>query len=152
MARPYSDRSDLNMDERRLIELTDSDAAPGVPDEAVITKTGVDSDDLIDGMVAGVYVIPFDVVPPIIRLISARLRRVYLYEHRESIDMPPTVRDGGKWALDTLKMIQTPDGGMVLPGAARVQSKSPASSPSSGSIDSGEACGRKFGRKRDPLG
>jgi phage gpG-like protein/phage gp36-like protein len=119
MARPYSQRGDLNMDERRLIELTDSDAAPGVPDEALITKLGVDADDVIDGFCAGMYAVPFDPVPPLIRLISRALRRMYLYEHRESIEMPATVRDGGKWALDTLEKIATPDGDMVLVGAAR---------------------------------
>src|SRR4051812_17901105 len=123
MARPYSQRIDLNMDERRLIELTDSDAAPGVPDEALITRLGVDADDVIDGFCAGMYVVPFGpAVPPLIRLISRALRRMYLYEHRESIEMPVTVRDGGKWALDTLEKIATPDGGMVLVGAARLAS------------------------------
>jgi hypothetical protein len=88
-------------------------------------------------------------VPPLIRLISRALRRMYLYEHRESIEMPATVRDGGKWALDTLQKIATPDGGMVLVGVARTASPG-GPTPTSGSVDPDIT--RVFGRKNDPLG
>jgi hypothetical protein len=107
---PYSQRADLNLDEDRLKELTDSAQAVGVTSEELIARLAhrVQSD--IDTALRGEYVVPFNPVPETIRWIHADLWREQLYLHRENMVVPPTVTMAADLARKALLELTEADG------------------------------------------
>lgn len=144
----YSQREDLNYDEQRLVELTDSADAVGVPDEDLIERLGVEADTTIDGLLAGVYVTPVATpFPAILKYIHADLWRMYLYKHRENMETPAEVLRGFNASMADLRAYFRKD--EFLP-CARVQSRT-APNVGGGGF-SADSCNRIFGRRKDSLG
>lgn len=100
----YATLTDIldQLDEARLIELTD-DEGSGAVDTAKVTKAIGDADELIDGYVGSRYAVALDPVPPLVRQLSVALSIYSLYARR---DMVPEIRiEQFKWALRTLELI-----------------------------------------------
>jgi phage gp36-like protein len=142
----YCDRDDLNLADERLVQLTDSNQAPGVTNWTLVDKAIADACDYIDGRLNGKYRIPLNPIPVIARRWSAWIARYYLFDRRDSMEMPDTVVRGYKEAkADLDKAASSPDYEL---GAERADADT-APSPSGGALE--ENC-RHFGRGRDYLG
>lgn len=154
----YSADADLNLDAKRLIELTDSDAAPNALGQSVIDKAAEDAQDEIDEALAGVYPVPFTAgnVPASIMRIHVRLKRYHIFEHRDAINIPEQIAKAYDESLAKLADYATPgDGGRILLGVGRINSGTgPTSNVGSFSsdIDDTRSAARVFGRYRDKLG
>lgn len=152
----YSSESDLNLDADRLIELTDTSAAQGVKNQAVVDQASFDAQDAIDDRLLGTYVVPFTgTIPPAIRRLHAKIWKRMLFEHRDAMQVPSTVEADYQKALADLDDYASPgDGGRIIPGAAQLSSR--GTSPSTGSFssdpDSMQPVARVFGRFKDRLG
>lgn len=101
----YAVEADLNLSDQRLIELTDSEAAPGVKDSALLARLETEAEGIVDAMIAGVVVLPFTAVPPIIKSITAWIWAYRLYRHREVMDVPKSVADDYAMAMALLDKI-----------------------------------------------
>jgi phage gp36-like protein/phage gpG-like protein len=139
----YCDRDDLNLADERLVQLTDSNQAPGVINLTLVDKAIADACDYIDGSFE--WEIP-DPAQPHSRhrgRWSAWIARYYLFDRRDSMEMPDTVVRGYKEAkADLDKAASSPDYEL---GAERADADT-APSPSGGALE--ENC-RHFGRGRD---
>jgi phage gp36-like protein len=155
----YSTQPDLNLDADRLIELTDTSAAPGVLNQTVVDNTSLQAQSIIDARLGGTYLVPFDAnsqaVPDAIRRLHAALWRYLLFEHRDALNIPPSEEDAYKQARSDLKDLASPDdGGEFLLGATRVSGAAGSTSEGSFSADrmnTAPVC-PTFGRYRDKLG
>lgn len=155
----YSSEPDLNLDASRLIELTDSDAAPNVKDQALVDTLSLEAQDDVDEVLAGVYVVPFNnttnPVPAPVRRIHAARWRYLLFQHRDALNIPDSVKE--QWASEEEKLTDygTPgDGGRILLGAQSISGA--GADPKTGSFaadpDNTKPATRIFGRYRDTLG
>lgn len=142
----YSQESDLNLSESRLIELTDSADAPGVKDATLMTRLQIRATNRIDAALYGKYVTPVVVPPPILTIIEADIWRYYLYEHRETMNTPDTVTRDYEAAIKLLEDYRT---GVDTLMAPHVQ---PSTGPdSTGGSLSADTADRVFGRAKDGL-
>lgn len=99
----YAVVSDLNLDERRLVELTDTQAAPGQKDAALIARLELDAEAIVNGILGGLPDVPFTgAVPAIITFCTACIWKYRLYLHREVMDVPQAVKDDYQIAMDLL--------------------------------------------------
>ena len=100
----YADEDDLNLDATRLVELTDSAAAPGVKDEALLTRLRVESEAIVNGILAGSGLLPFSSPPPaLITFCTAVIWKYRIFVHRDAMSIPAMV-------ADDYKMVMGPDG------------------------------------------
>jgi phage gp36-like protein len=107
---PYSKRASLNLDEKRLAELTDSVSAPGVVDEGVIETEQKSATSIIDGYLFARYSLPLTPsAPPIMAPIELAIWRYRLYARRPEMEPPKEIADEYKWAMDLLKEIASGD-------------------------------------------
>lgn len=154
----YSAESDLNLDATRLIELTDNTVAPGVKDQTLLDALSFEAQDIVDEELAGVYAVPFTAgnVPSPIKRIHAKLWRYLLFDHRDTLAVPESVREDNKEAMAKLDDYAKPgDGGRFLLG---VTPSGNATAPTanagtfSSDIEDTYTSSRIFGRYRDKLG
>ncbi|HLY95197.1 MAG TPA: DUF1320 domain-containing protein [Gaiellaceae bacterium] len=143
----YAARADLNLDDVRLAELTDSANAQGVVDVTLVQKALDDATAWIEDMLRGKYLVPLVPVPTVIRLACRDLARYFLYARRETMQMPDSILDDHMRAQKLVESIGREDSDVVLPCPRARADTSP--SPSGGGLEQGIR--RKFGRKRDPL-
>jgi phage gp36-like protein len=151
----YSQRSRLNLSDDRLVELTDSTAAPGVIDDSVVDDTSLDAQAEIDDRLAPTYPVPFDPVPSAIERIHSKIWKRTLFVRRDAMQVPPTVEADYQKALADLDDYATPgEGGRVLIDAQMRSARggSPAAGSFSSDSESNEPARRVFGRFRDRLG
>ncbi len=149
----YAQRSDLNLDDKRLAELTDSAAAQGVIDYTLVDRALDDAAAYIDGILFARYVTPLQPIPPavavprIVVLWNRDIARYYLYQRRETLQIPESIAGDHARAVKQIQSAGEGDSDIVLP-CQRVQS---ASEPSTtGGVLDGQLQ-RKFGRKIDGL-
>lgn len=103
---PYSDEADLNLDDRRLVELTDTELAPGAKNTAVILREGWGANGEIDLKLRRLYIVPIAVaVPSEIRSLHADIWRYRIFKHRDAMNIPDQIAEGYKVAHKTLDMI-----------------------------------------------
>jgi phage gp36-like protein len=153
----YSSEADINLDDQRAIELTESAAALGQLNQSVLDQTSLDAQDEIDDRLGGTYAVPFPAgnVPPAIRRLHKKVWKRLLFERRDTLAVPPTVEADYQKALADLEDYATPgDGGRILVGAARVSAATGSSSAGSFSSDPDSIApvARVFGRYKDRLG
>jgi hypothetical protein len=155
----YSSEPDLNLDADRLIELTDTSAAPGVKNQALVDSLSLEAQDDVDEVLTGVWVVPFNntdnPVPAPIRRIHAARWRYLLFQHRDALNIPDSVVAQWKSEEEKLADYGTPgDGGRILIGAQMVSGA--GADPKMGSFaadpDNTKPAARIFGRYRDTLG
>jgi phage gp36-like protein len=128
----YAVQADLNLSATRLIELTDSDAVPGVIDAAVMAKTETEARSIVDTYLAGSFTVPFTApIPEVIVTITAWLWACRLYRHRETMDPPQSVKDDCAMAIAMLEKLAA-QGAAALglpvsasPGVPSVESSEP---------------------------
>lgn len=154
----YSSEPDLNLDPTRLIELTEVPTAIGVKDQATLDLVSLEAQDDIDERLSGVYVVPFQPgqVPAPIRRIHAARNRYLLFQRRDALNIPDSVKEQWKSEEEKLDDYATAgDGGRILMGAARI-SAATGPTPSGGTFSSDigdpNPPARVFGRYRDRLG
>lgn len=156
MASYYSGESDLNLDPSRLIELTETDQAVGVKDQATMDALSEDAQDFIDAKLRGTYAVPFPdgQVPRPIRRLHARVWRYYLFEHRDALQIPDSIVKDFERASAELDDYGNPDGGAILdaPLASAATGPAPNLGTFSSDVDDPYDARRKFGRYRDKLG
>lgn len=97
--------------EEIVLQLTDDDNL-GVIDQAKVDKAITDADCDIDGYCGTRYQVPFDVVPPIIVRICAKLAIYNLYARK--VEVMPEVRAADKKNADKL-LTDISKGTVVLP-------------------------------------
>jgi phage gp36-like protein len=141
----YAVRDDLNLDDRRLAELTDSASASGVVNEVLVTRALDDGQAIIDGTLRGKYSLPLDPLDREVVLWNAAISRYFLYRRRETMPMPKEVADDYAGALAELERVVENKHEL---SAARVVAPTPPG-PSGGAL---EPVVRHFGRGRDGLG
>ncbi len=145
---PYSQRSDLNLDERRIIELTDSEVAVGVADEDLIEREHYAASGIVDSHLYGRYATPvIGTIPPLLKRLEAALWRMGLYRHRENIETPRAVAEEHAWAMQMLGQIAAGEFPLpIAPVSGATESDASGGSFSSDSDD------RLFGRAKDLVG
>lgn len=90
--------------ERLLIQLTDRSTPPaGVIDPAVVDRNLADTDAVIDGYLAGRYVLPLEQTPPLVADLAASIAIYKL--HPFAAD--PKIEQDYKDALASLRLIGT---------------------------------------------
>ena len=140
----YIVRDDLNFDEQRLAELTDSPATQDVADEAVIQRAIDDATGWVDGHLEGRYVLPLNPVPRIVAVWCASAARYFLYRRRDSLQVPEVIIDDYRTAEKSLALVM---GGQINLPCPRVDAET-GPTASGGAL---EDVPRKFGRGRDGL-
>lgn len=142
----FSVEADLNLSAERIIELTDSSAAPGVKDSVLLAALQLRATTKVEAAIYGKYLIDSTIpgFPPILTQLEADLWRFYLYEHREVMEIPATVSKAYTAACALLERYRL--GHEALPAARVVGASDPP--PSSGMLldDSDD---RVFGRAKD---
>lgn len=141
----WPSRQQLNIDEKRLIELTDSQSAPNVVDEEIVETLRVEAVGLVESYCT-TYVIPFTSPPANVRRWAADVWRFLLYSRRPDLGIPEDVRADYQAAMRALEKVAA---GTLPLGAAQVPSSVPTSETAGGLVENVE---RKFGRGRDGLG
>lgn len=141
----YGTRDDLNLDDVRLAELTDSDQQKGVVNWTRVDVARNDAAGMIDGKLGGIYVVPLQPVPRIVVLWERNIARYFLYQRRETMEMPDSIKEDYERALRDLEA-EAKDR-PTLP-CARSQAETPPA-PGGGVL---EDVPRRFGRDRDGLG
>jgi phage gp36-like protein len=102
----YAVEADLNLSDARLVELTDSEAAPGVSDSALLARLEAEAEGIVDAYLAGSVPVPFTApIPAIITAITAWIWAYRIYRHREVMDIPKSVSDDYAMALALLEKI-----------------------------------------------
>lgn len=105
----YAVENDLNLDATRIIELTDSAAAPGVKDAVLLARLEAEAEAIVNAIIGnsvGAVPVPFVApIPPIITFCTAAIWAYRIYRHREVMDIPSTVKDDYAMAMDMLKQI-----------------------------------------------
>mgnify|MGYP000090082715 CR=1 FL=1 len=142
----YTVRLDLNIDEKRLVELTDSKAAPNVVDEDVVTALQEKADRIVDGYCSK-YLTPFAQPPELVRQWAVAIWRYKVYAHRPEMPVPPTIAKDYDDAIRELRDVR--DGKTILDAPQRPSSQPPATTTAGGLIPRVK---RLFGRGQDGLG
>lgn len=101
----YAVEADLNLDATRLVELTDSAAAPNVKDAVLLARLETEAETIVNATIGGAVTLPFVTVPPIITFITASIWCYRIYRHREVMDIPKTVQDDYDMAMAMLAKI-----------------------------------------------
>lgn len=101
----YATQADLNIDATRLIELTDSAAAPGVIDTVLLARLETEAESILNALIAGNVTLPFTTVPPIITFITAAIWARRLYRHREIMTLPSNLQDDYDMAMGLVDKI-----------------------------------------------
>lgn len=102
----YAQRSDLNISDERLVELTDSSAAPGIADDVLLAMLETQAETIINAKLAGTATVPFTgTAPAIITFIAASIWAYRIYRHREVMTIPPPIEDDYKMAMEMLDQI-----------------------------------------------
>lgn len=98
----YAVEVDLNLSQTRLIELTDSDAAPGVKDTTLINQCEAEAERIVNAKISGSVTLPFVTIPSIITSITAWIWAYRIYRHREIMEIPKPIVDDYNLALSLL--------------------------------------------------
>jgi phage gp36-like protein len=104
----YAETTDLNLSDRRLIELTDSEDAPGVLDQDVLDRTLTETQSIIDSLLRTANLpVPFpdDAVPPVIKVITPWIWAYRLFRHREVMEIPKPIVDDYTRAMGMISQI-----------------------------------------------
>lgn len=91
--------------ESELIGLTNDEGGDTV-DTSVVDRAIADAGSLVDGYCQSRDLLPFQSVPPLIRMVTVDLAVFNLFSRRTHIDVPDGVKARQKQAVDTLKQIQ----------------------------------------------
>jgi phage gp36-like protein len=144
---PYGQRTDLNLDEQRLAELTDDTGQADTPNEALISSLGEQADTYIDEALQGTYVTPLaDPPPAAIRYIRSDLLRYAIYQHRPELEMPKQIDAAANAARQRLR--EFAEGAAPL-AAARVAAQAQPYD-TAGELDT-DTDDRLMGRRKDVL-
>jgi phage gp36-like protein len=147
LAHPYGQRSDLNLDEQRLAELTDDAGQADAPNETLITALAEQVDTYIDEALQGTYQTPLpDPTPAAIRYIRSDLLRYAIYQHRPEMEMPKQIDKDAIAARLRLREFAEGQAPLAAPRVAAKQE--PTDTAGSVSSDSDD---RLFGRAKDIL-
>ncbi len=101
----YVEQAALNLSDRRLIELTDSESATGTIDTTLLAGLLVESEAIVNGILAPLGVTPFadGSVPSLVQVCTAWIWTYRIYRHREVMEIPQSVKDDYERALQMLK-------------------------------------------------
>lgn len=99
-----TDITNLELTEAELIQLTDDAGTSEVQDDKVDAAI-LKADSEIDDYCRGIYSVPFDPVPNLIKFLSATIAAYWLYRRRD--DVSPSMLDKYTKALAKLKAIST---------------------------------------------
>lgn len=142
----WPDRDDLNIDPKRLVELTDSADARGVVDDDLVERLRMRAVGVVEGYCLH-YVRPFVDPPGNVREWGLAIWRYLLYSRRaDTMTMPDSVGEDYKSAIRSLEMVAAEKMNLDLPMEA---TGLPPSKTAGGLIANVE---RRFGRGRDGLG
>lgn len=102
----YSTDTDLydRIDQEMVIQLTD-DANAGEVDETKLDNLRADCSELINTYLRGRYTVPVDPAPEILVNIEADLLVHKLYQRRSGYEIPDSISDSKKDAMELLKQI-----------------------------------------------
>lgn len=100
--------------EEIVIQLTDDDSA-GTVDQDHVDRAIERADELIDSYLRGRYQVPFTIVPGLVNHLSADLSIYYLYDRRLNVEVPASVENRYKKAIEILERLQ--NGDLVLDSA-----------------------------------
>ncbi|NUQ82938.1 MAG: DUF1320 domain-containing protein [Bacteroidetes bacterium] len=111
---PYCATSDIQalITPAMVLQLTDDDK-DNSPDSSVIDSRIQMADTIIDSKLAQKHQVPFTVVPSLIKEISSRITAYLLYERKTLGEIPQSIIDMRKMAMDWLDQIAA--GEMQLP-------------------------------------
>lgn len=137
-------RTDLNIDEKRLVELTDSDEAPGAVDEPLLERLRLRAIGIVEGHCTD-YVTPIADAPTLVADWCLMIWRYLIYSHRPEMTMPETVRLDYSDARKQLQAVLEQKLPLSIPAKP---SSLPPSQTGGGVIEDVE---RLFGRGRDGL-
>ena len=136
-----TDITNLELTEAELIQLTD-DAGTGEIEDAKVVAAISKADSEIDDYCRGIYSVPFDPVPNLIKFLSATIAAYWLYRRRD--DVSPSMLDKYTKALSKLKAISN--------GVYKIEGVS-EKTESSGIVSTTEGVAQTFTRtKRDSAG
>lgn len=135
----YAVEADLNLSDTRLIELTDSEDAVGVKDDALLTLLEAESAAIVDALLGGVVTVPFSPVPAVIKLITAWIWRYRIYLHRPEMEIPKAVLDDYTRAMEWLQLMAT--------GAMPIVPESADSAEVTAAFDVESSCSRGWTRR-----
>lgn len=102
---PYAVQADLNLDDSRLLELTENASNIGAIDTALLARLETESESIVNGVIGGSITLPFVSTPPMITFVTACIWKRRLYAHREVMQIPVTVESDYKFAMDLLAKI-----------------------------------------------
>ncbi|WP_020403744.1 gp436 family protein [Gracilimonas tropica] len=102
----YSTDADLydRIDQEMVIQLTDDDNSGSV-DQTVLDNKRADASEVINTYLRGKYEVPLDPAPKILTNIEADLLVHSLYARRANYEIPDSVKESKKDALDLLMKI-----------------------------------------------
>lgn len=102
----YSTDTDLydRIDQEMVIQLTD-DANAGEVDQAKLDNLRADCSELINTYLRGRYTVPVDPAPEILVNIESDLLVHKLYQRRPGYEIPDSISDSKKDAMELLKQI-----------------------------------------------
>ena len=105
-AMPYSTDADLydRIDQEMVVQLTD-DANAGEVDQTKLDNLRSDCSELINTYLRGRYTVPVDPAPEILVNIEADLLVHKLYQRRSGYEIPDSISDSKKDAMELLKQI-----------------------------------------------
>ncbi len=100
----YAETEDLNLSDQRLIELTDSAAAPGVLDQDILDRCLVESQAIVDAILApaGVGNYADGSVPPLVVVCTSWIWAYRIHRHREAMEIPESIEKDYERALQML--------------------------------------------------
>ncbi len=100
-----------------LINLTDDEQLDAV-DQTVIDRAIANAMTLIDAHCGDRYPVPFNPVPPLVRMYTVDLAVYNLYSRRTHVPVPEVIGDRQKQALSFLGRVQKGDASIGIPLAA----------------------------------
>jgi phage gp36-like protein len=105
----YAVTAQLNLSDQRLIELTATDAAPEDIDTTLLAQLLDETESIINSKLAGTLDVPFadGDVPPVIVTITGWIWAYRVYRHREVMEIPQSIKDDYKLAMEMLDAIVT---------------------------------------------
>jgi phage gp36-like protein len=109
--------------ESELISLTDDEQLDAV-DQTVIDRAIANAMTLIDAHCGDRYTVPFDPVPPLVRMYAVDLAVYNLYSRRTHVPMPEVIGERQKQTLSFLRQVQKGDASIGIPLTAAVSSES----------------------------
>ncbi len=109
--------------EAELISLTD-DAQLEAIDQTVIDRAIANAMTLIDAHCGDRYTVPFNPVPPLVRMYAVDLAVYNLYSRRTHVPMPEVIGERQKQTLSFLRQVQKGDASIGIPLTAVVSSES----------------------------